>query len=180
MPMTLYVRGSAAGNGHAVDVEEHTTAAELKVKVAGVIGLHVDDIDMTGVDEVVCEGDEVWVTVSKKGEAAAMLKEMGYDAKELNGNAMSTIFGSDLPNEQKAAIVQLMLQYNPNIHTASNTNRRTLLHMAVLSNCLPATQILLQHGADIAAPDKHNRTPMGYAIWAGNEEIINELCAFSK
>ena len=76
---------------------------------------------------------------------------------------------------KKTTMLQCLLDCGYNVN-ASNSNKRTLLHEAVISNSKQCLQLLLtMPDIDINSQDLHGWTPLFWAVNCGNHDMVKQL-----
>jgi len=117
----------------------------------------IDDLGFTPLD---------YAKNLKLKKIAALLDSVTKNAKD-----------SDVPREKKNKIEETLPQ-KEYIHAASKhveKYKQSTLHQAVVSQKIDAVKELLQGSVEIDLSDKLGRTPLHYAAFGGNTEIIELL-----
>eukprot|EP01059_Diplonema_ambulator_P020106 TRINITY_DN33798_c0_g1_i1.p1 TRINITY_DN33798_c0_g1~~TRINITY_DN33798_c0_g1_i1.p1 ORF type:complete len:250 (+),score=112.78 TRINITY_DN33798_c0_g1_i1:25-774(+) len=161
--LTLHVKGPLATEDVAVEVTGAARVEELRDAVAAALGVDAEDIELVhhGEDlgETVeaarlCEGDEVEAKPSKRFEAKRKLSEMGVeqvDVDFMNYGIIEDHQIADNDDDEKAEVVQLMIDADPSIATAEDELSLTPMILASEHGYYKVVETLLKNGAD---PDK--------------------------
>lgn len=72
--------------------------------------------------------------------------------------------------EGKAELVEEILQSNPNVHSAVDSDGYTPLHRACYNNHVDIARLLIKHGADVNARTQYGWTPLHSAVKWSNAD----------
>eukprot|EP01059_Diplonema_ambulator_P033272 TRINITY_DN688_c0_g1_i11.p1 TRINITY_DN688_c0_g1~~TRINITY_DN688_c0_g1_i11.p1 ORF type:complete len:261 (+),score=74.44 TRINITY_DN688_c0_g1_i11:749-1531(+) len=187
MSLTLHISGPLAGDGHVIEAQGKTKLADVKKQISSVISVSVGDFEMVHGGEVMgdmnmlvsqtalCEGDEVVIEPSRRFLAGQRLREMGVGVtvddlhdKIFESNDVAT------SDEEKAAVVELMVEYDPGFVRAENAYGWTPLRCACHFNNEAAIMFLAQHSA-IDSKNKDGESALHIAAYYGKLAIARLL-----
>eukprot|EP01059_Diplonema_ambulator_P033275 TRINITY_DN688_c0_g1_i2.p1 TRINITY_DN688_c0_g1~~TRINITY_DN688_c0_g1_i2.p1 ORF type:complete len:261 (+),score=74.71 TRINITY_DN688_c0_g1_i2:651-1433(+) len=187
MSLTLHLVGPLCDECHTMEVEGGALLGELKQRVSSVIAVAVEDFEMVHGGEVMgdmqskvyqttlCEGDEVVIEPSRRFLAGQRLREMGVGVtvddlhdKIFESNDVAT------SDEEKAAVVELMVEYDPGFVRAENAYGWTPLRCACHFNNEAAIMFLAQHSA-IDSKNKDGESALHIAAYYGKLAIARLL-----
>eukprot|EP01059_Diplonema_ambulator_P036769 TRINITY_DN9345_c0_g1_i1.p1 TRINITY_DN9345_c0_g1~~TRINITY_DN9345_c0_g1_i1.p1 ORF type:complete len:372 (+),score=103.37 TRINITY_DN9345_c0_g1_i1:42-1118(+) len=172
MSVTLLLSGSGA-DGHTVTADGATSLQDLKNSIASIVAISGDDFEMlhdgselSDMSDVVsrvglCEGDTVMIQTSRHFEAKMLLSDLGLECT--HEHLMSSVLESDSvagTDEEKAGIVQLMIDCDGQFPTAEGPDGVTALHMAASVGNITVAKVLLSNGADVNQADDDGLTPL--------------------
>lgn len=78
-------------------------------------------------------------------------------------------------NNDKVEMAELLLAYDPLLVNEANMAGCTPLHLATANNNLKMIKMLIEHGANINAQDKEDKTPLIKPIYDGHTKTVKTL-----
>lgn len=119
------------------------------------------------------DGFSLLILASYKGNLEMVDFLLKNDADVNNVSEMGTaIMAAVVKN--KIEIVELLIQYGADVNLTDQA-QTSAIHLAVQFTNIPMTQLLLNHHADKTKLDDKGKTAFEYAVFSGNNELINLL-----
>lgn len=109
----------------------------------------------------------------KNIEIAKYLLSAGASLEKVDNNGMNAFFYAIQTGSIK--MIDLMLANGGNINSKKFHDGRTLLIHSILINNNKVTKYLISKGADVNMPDYNNTTPLFFACYMNNFEIVKLL-----
>eukprot|EP01059_Diplonema_ambulator_P033279 TRINITY_DN688_c0_g1_i6.p1 TRINITY_DN688_c0_g1~~TRINITY_DN688_c0_g1_i6.p1 ORF type:complete len:342 (+),score=92.73 TRINITY_DN688_c0_g1_i6:32-1027(+) len=190
MSLTLHITGPYT-NGGFIEATGSTRLADVKKQISSMINIPCDsfkivhggdvmgDMNMLVSGTALCEGDEVVIEPSRRFLAGQRLKEMGVDVTldhlyelVLESNAIAAT------DEEKAEVVELMLECNPEFAKEKGAYDVTALHYASHFGYVHTMRCLIEHGADVQSTADDDLTALHFAAEAGNVDAVRMLIEY--
>eukprot|EP01059_Diplonema_ambulator_P011539 TRINITY_DN214_c0_g2_i1.p1 TRINITY_DN214_c0_g2~~TRINITY_DN214_c0_g2_i1.p1 ORF type:complete len:283 (+),score=76.66 TRINITY_DN214_c0_g2_i1:1-849(+) len=135
----------------------------------------MEDMGVPVSQTALCEGDEVVIEPSRRFVAGQRLREMGVRLSNVDDLRVKVFESPDMTDEEKAGVVELMVECDSGFVHAVGSENRSALHRAASKGLVATMEVLVKHGAKIDQLDGTSSTPLCLASEEGHLEAVKEL-----
>jgi len=155
--------------GNQVDVAERLIAKGAEVDMttdSGLTPLHV---------ATMCGYSRIAELLLRQGASVNPKDKSGETPlhKAASGCMQEGTWPYELKRSEKLAdMVELLLAHGADVNGAATDQQDTALHRAACFGSVAIAKLLVKHGADVKAKDRHGRTPLFDSIQAENGDLV--------